>query len=79
MTTTMNPETAEQMIAQAAPYTEFLLTTKKGDIRLMARDWPRAGRRCTCLTFGTEWFDIDAASLQRMDFQSLTVISEEAV
>lgn len=77
MTVTTNPVEAQELIAAAAPYAEFVLATERagrvGEIRLMARDYPRAGRRCTNLTHGTEWFDITAESLERVGFVSLTV------
>lgn len=63
---------AERVIAEAAPYDEFVLTTDRSTVVLMARDYPRPGRRCTNLTHGTEWFDITAESLVRLGFVSLT-------
>jgi hypothetical protein len=68
---------AAQIIAEAPSYTEWTLAYRSGtqvkDLRLMARDLPREGRRCTCLTSGTEWFDITADSLSNLGFVSLTV------
>ena len=46
-----------------------------GVVRLMARDLPRPGRRCTNLTSGTEWFDITGESLRRFGFVSMEVES----
>lgn len=64
-----DPALAAELIAGLAPYTEFVIRTERfGDIRLMARDIPRPGRRCTSLTHGTEWFDITAASLGDIGF-----------
>lgn len=75
--TTTDPRVAEMLIAAADSYVEFVLATeyagRVGEIRLMARDFPRAGRRCTNLTHGTEWFDITAETLERVGFVSLTV------
>jgi hypothetical protein len=41
-------------------------------IELMARDFPREGRRFTNLTSGTEWF-ITPESLQNVGVQSVVV------
>lgn len=70
-----DPVEAESFIAAAEPYTEFVLVTERagrsGEVRMMARDWPRPGRRCTNLSHGTEWFDVSAASLERAGFVAL--------
>ena len=75
---TTNPLEAERLIAEADAYAEFVLATERhgrvGEIRLMARDWPRRGRRCTNLTHGTEWFDVTADSLVDVGFVSLTIV-----
>lgn len=65
---------AAALIADAYPYDEFLLITRKGDgIKdsiLMARDMPRPGRRCTHIDSGTEWF-VTAEALDCVGFLGL--------
>lgn len=64
-----DPTIAEQTIADAPAYAEFVLHTERAkDIVLMARDFPKAGRRCTNITHGTEWFNITADTLRRIGF-----------
>lgn len=63
-------------IAAAKPYAEFDLVTERGTVRLMARDYPRAGRRCTNLTHGTEWF-VDADGLARVGFVRLVPLTPD--
>lgn len=75
MTTITDPREAERILAEAACYAEFVLTTEFNgrvrEMRLMARDIPRQGRRCTNLTHGTEWF-INPGALAGIGFASLT-------
>lgn len=76
--TITDPNDAARFIAEAPSYAEFVLATERngvvGEVRLMARDFPRAGRRCTNLTHGTEWFDITAESLERVGFVQLVAV-----
>lgn len=44
------------LLHQLPPYAEFTIVYAGREQRLMARDLPRLGRRCTNLTTGTEWF-----------------------
>lgn len=75
MSIVTDPETAARILAEASPYDEFVLATERhgrtGEVVLMARDYPRPGRRCTNLTHGTEWFDITADSLVAAGFVHL--------
>jgi hypothetical protein len=65
---------AAALINDAPSYTEMQLHLERRDITLMARDFPRVGRRCTNLTHGTEMFDFTAESLERLGFVGLTVV-----
>ena len=47
-------------------------TDRRRTYHLMARDIPGPGRRFTCLTTGTEWFDISGI-LVSQDAQYITV------
>jgi hypothetical protein len=48
------------------------LTYIERDQELMARDFPREGRRFTNLTSGTEWF-MTEAGLERLGVEALTI------
>lgn len=78
MSLVTDPAHAARLIADADPYTEFVLATDRhgrtGEVVLMARDHPRPGRRCTNLTHGTEWFDITPDSLVAAGFVHLRTI-----
>ncbi|MEY2958733.1 MAG: hypothetical protein RLZZ01_1301 [Actinomycetota bacterium] len=70
--TIIDPAVAADLINTAPSYDEFVITTDRDrEIVLMARDFPREGRRCTCITTGTEWFNITADSLMTIGFVSM--------
>jgi hypothetical protein len=72
--TVTDPVEAVALIDGFAPYTEFTITTAgHGDIRLMARDIPRVGRRCTDLSHGSEWLGVSVAGLEAVGFVSMAV------
>jgi hypothetical protein len=60
------PSYTEIEIEMARPEVRATLRGETTTHRLMARDFPRPGRRFTNLTTGTEWF-IDAESLERIN------------
>ena len=87
MSTTTRMSAAEQaslMLNSLPAYVEADCTLSMGHddmpkaFRLMVRDRPTwdadGGRRCTCLTTGTEWF-ITTAMLEGMEMMFLDIVS----
>jgi len=78
-----DPERAAAVLAAAPAHAEFVMMTLRNrdrrQLRLMARDLPRAGRRLTCLSTGTEWFDVSVETLERIGFVSLRPVPAEHV
>lgn len=54
--TTHNLHQLWKLMHELPSYVEVDVTYAGREMRVMTRDIPRTGRRCTNLTTGTEWF-----------------------
>lgn len=67
----MNPEYTADLLASVPTYTEATFTLDRGkEVRGIARDLPRAGRRWT--VDGWEWF-IDADLIRRLGIVKVSI------